>query len=103
MSCCSDVMDPIEVSACCTPQDIGADAARAIRDSGCGCSPVVEDRTNLKLLGVVTELDVCCDVAANNRGASCRERPTRLRHARFRVAQPHVGTSSTGLRVGARQ
>ena len=43
MSCCSDVMKPIEVSSCCTPQDTTAHAARAIRESGCGCAPVVED------------------------------------------------------------
>ena len=67
MTCCSDVMKPIEASSCCTPQDTAADAARAIRDSGCGCAPVVE---NKKLVGVVTERDVCCGVAAEDRRAS---------------------------------
>jgi len=43
MSCCSDVMKPIEASSCCTPQDTAAQAARAIRDSGCGCAPVGAD------------------------------------------------------------
>ena len=70
MSCCSDVMKPIEASSCCTPQDTTAHAARAIRDSGCGCAPVVEDTKNLKLVGVVTERDVCCGVAADDRRAS---------------------------------
>lgn len=69
MSCCSDVMKPIEASSCCTPQDTAAHAARA-RDSGCGCAPVVEDAENLKLVGVVTERDVCCSVAADDRRAS---------------------------------
>ena len=55
MICCSDVMKPIEASSCCTPQDTAAHAARAIRASGCGCVPVVEDPDNLKLVGVVTE------------------------------------------------
>ncbi len=70
MSCCSDVMKPIEASSCCTPQDTAADAARGMRDSGCGCTPVVEDKEKRKLLGVVTERDVCCGVAANDRRAS---------------------------------
>ena len=70
MSCCSDVMKPIEASSCCTPQDTAAHAARAMRDSGCGCAPVVEDTKGLKLVGVVTERDVCCNVAADDRRAS---------------------------------
>ncbi len=70
MSCCSDVMKPIEASSCCTPQDTAVQAARAIRDSGCGCAPVVDDTENLKLVGVVTERDVCCGVAADDRRAS---------------------------------
>ena len=70
MSCCSDVMKPIEASSCCTPKDTAAQAAQAIRDSGCGCAPVVEDTKGLKLVGVVTERDVCCSVAADDRRAS---------------------------------
>jgi CBS domain-containing protein len=41
-----------------------------MRDSGCGCAPVVEDTEHLKLVGVVTERDVCCGVAADDRRAS---------------------------------
>ena len=70
MSCCSDVMKPIEPSSCCTKQDTAAEAARAMRDSGCGCTPVVEGKENLKLVGVVTERDVCCGVAADDHRAS---------------------------------
>ena len=70
MSCCSDVMKPIEASSCCTSQDTAAHAARAMRDSGCGCTPVVEDKESLKLVGVVTERDVCCGVAADDHRAS---------------------------------
>lgn len=69
MSCCTDVMKPIEASSCCTPQDTAAHAARAMRDSGIGCAPVVEDTKHLKLVGVVTERDVC-HVAADDRRAS---------------------------------
>ena len=70
MSCCSDVMNPIEASSCCTPQDTTAHAARAIRESGCGCAPVVEDAQSMMLVGVVTERDVCCGVAADDLRAS---------------------------------
>ena len=70
MSCSGDVMKPIEASSCCTPQDTAAHAARAMRTSGCGCAPVVEDTKHRKLLGVVTERDVCCGVAADDRRAS---------------------------------
>ena len=41
-----------------------------MRTSGCGCAPVVEDTKSRKLVGVVTERDVCCGVAADDRRAS---------------------------------
>lgn len=69
MSCCSDVMKPIETSSCCTPKETAVHAARAMRDSGCGCAPVVEDKASRKLVGVVTERDLC-KVAADDRRAS---------------------------------
>ena len=53
MSCCSDVMKPIEVSSCCTPKDTVASAAKAMKTSGCGCSPVVDNIENLNLVGVI--------------------------------------------------
>jgi len=70
MSCCQDVMKPIEPSSCCTPKDTVTQAALAMRNSGCGCAPVVEDTKTRKLVGVVTERDVCCSVGADNRLAS---------------------------------
>jgi CBS domain-containing protein len=70
MSCCSDVMKPIEASTCCTPKDTAAQAAQSIRKSGCGCAPVVADTKSLALVGVVTERDVCCHVAAEDRRPS---------------------------------
>ncbi len=69
MSCCSDVMKPVNASSCCTPGDKAAYAARAMRDSGC-CAPVVENTESLKLVGVVTERDVCCGVATDDQRAS---------------------------------
>ena len=70
MSCCSDVMKPIEESSCCTPQDTTQRAAQTMRDTGCGCAPVVEDKQSRRLVGVVTERDVCHTVAADDRRAS---------------------------------
>ena len=70
MNCCSDVMKPIEASSCCTPQDTAAHAAQAMRHSGCGCAPVVEDKESLTLVGVVTERDICHHVAAEDARAS---------------------------------
>ena len=63
-------MKPIQPSSCCTPNDTAVHAARAMRDSGCGCAPVVADTKDLKLVGVVTERDVCCGVVADDRHAS---------------------------------
>lgn len=59
-------MKPIEAASCCTPQETAADAAKAMKQSGCGCAPVVEDTENLKLVGVVTERDICHSVAADD-------------------------------------
>ncbi len=70
MSCCGDVMKPIEAAGCCGPNDTAADAAKAMRNSGCGCAPVVEDANTRKVVGVVTERDVCCGVAADDKLAS---------------------------------
>lgn len=70
MSCCSDVMKPVPAASCCTPRDTAADAARMMRDTGSGCAPVIESEKDLRLLGVVTERDVCCGVAADDRRAS---------------------------------
>ncbi len=70
MRSCSDVMKPIEAASCCTPQETAVEAATAMRDSGCGCAPVVDDKENLKLVGVVTERDICHRVAAEDVKAS---------------------------------
>ena len=63
-------MEPIEAASCCIPEDTAADAAQAMKASGCGCAPVVEDTENLKLVGVVTERDICHSVAAEDVTAS---------------------------------
>ena len=70
MTCCKDVMRPMDATSCCTPNESVAQAAQLMRSTGCGCAPVVEDRTTLQLVGVVTERDVCCEVVALDRSAS---------------------------------
>ena len=63
-------MKPIEESSCCTPQDTTQRAAQVMRDTECGCAPVVEDKQSRRLVGVITERDVCHTVAADDRRAS---------------------------------
>lgn len=70
MNCCKDKMETIETHSCCSPQDTVRDAAETMRKSGCGCAPVVEDKQSRRLLGVVTERDVCHSVAADDRHPS---------------------------------
>lgn len=70
MSCCGDVMEKIEPESCCTPDDTAHDAAKAMKTSGCGCSPVVEDKQDLKLVGVITAQDISHHVAAEDVKAS---------------------------------
>ncbi len=70
MSCCKDKMEPVETDSCCTPGETAQDAAQTMRKTGCGCTPVVEDKQNRRLVGVVTESDVCHHVAADNRRPS---------------------------------
>ncbi len=70
MKCCSDVMVPIEAASCCIPEDTAAQAAQAMKHSGCGCAPVVENTETLRLVGAVTERDICHSVAADDVKAS---------------------------------
>ena len=70
MSCCSEKMEPLKMDSCCTPHDTAQRAAQAMRDTGCGCAPVVQDKESRRLLGVVTERDLCHSVTAGDRRAS---------------------------------
>ena len=63
-------MEKVEAESCCTPEDTAHDAAKAMKSSGCGCAPVVEDKQELKLAGVVTAQDISHHVAAEDRKAS---------------------------------
>jgi CBS domain-containing protein len=70
MSCCSDKMKPVKADSCCTPRDTAQRASTTMRETGCGCSPVVKDKESRKVVGVVTERDVCHKVGAEDRRAS---------------------------------
>ena len=70
MSCCKDKMKPVETDSCCTPRETSQHAALSMRKTGCGCAPVVEDKQSRRLVGVVTERDVCHRVTADNRRPS---------------------------------
>jgi hypothetical protein len=70
MNCCSDVMEPIEASSCCTPKGTAGPAAQAMETSSCGCAPTVDDAAKLKVIGVVTERHVCCGGTADDKRAS---------------------------------
>lgn len=54
--------DPI----CCLPTDTAQTAAAILRDRRVGAVPVVQDHQSRKLIGVVTDRDLCCSVVAAN-------------------------------------
>ncbi|HEY6248519.1 MAG TPA: CBS domain-containing protein [Candidatus Angelobacter sp.] len=54
--------DPI----CCLPTDTVQAAAAILRDKRVGAVPVVQDYESKKLIGVVTDRDLCCAVVACN-------------------------------------
>ena len=70
MSCCKDMMETVALESCCSPQDTAQAAAQKMRKTGCGCAPVVEAEPSRRLVGVVTERDVCHDVATVDRRPS---------------------------------
>ncbi len=54
--------DPV----CCTPNTNIVEAAKLMVENDCGQIPVVEDQQNRRLVGVVTDRDICCRVVARN-------------------------------------
>lgn len=59
-----DIMTPDPV--CCLPTDTAQAAAAILRDRRIGAVPVVQDHDSRKLVGVVTDRDLCCAVVACN-------------------------------------
>jgi CBS domain-containing protein len=54
--------------ACCTPDQTVRDAAQLMREHDCGCIPVVQDKQNKRLVGVVTDRDIACRATAEGKG-----------------------------------
>jgi len=50
--------------ACCVPADTVQQAATIMRDFDIGSIPVVVDQQSRKLLGIITDRDLCCSVLA---------------------------------------
>ena len=70
MNCCKDMMETVASESCCSPRDTAQAAAEKMRKTGCGCTPVVEADSSRRLVGVVTERDVCHEVATVDRRPS---------------------------------
>lgn len=53
--------------ACCTPADSALRAGTVMRRLDIGALPVVDDESHRRLLGIVTDRDLCLFVVATNR------------------------------------
>ena len=49
---------------CCVPSDTVQEVASAMRDEDVGCLPVVDEHGSRRLVGVITDRDVCCRATA---------------------------------------
>ena len=58
-----ELMTPNPV--CCVPSDTAKRVARMMCDQNVGSIPVVMDQDSRKLVGVITDRDLCCSVVAN--------------------------------------
>jgi len=58
------VMTPNPI--CCVPTDTAQHVAAILRDRRVGAVPVIQDHETRKLIGVVTDRDLCCAVVACN-------------------------------------
>jgi CBS domain-containing protein len=57
-----EIMTPDPV--CCIPEDNAQKVATMLRDQDIGSMPVVLDQSSRKLVGVITDRDLCCKVVA---------------------------------------
>jgi CBS domain-containing protein len=49
---------------CCVPTDTAQKVAQILRDQNVGALPVVADKQSLKLIGMITDRDICCSIVA---------------------------------------
>lgn len=52
--------------ACCPPDSTLHDVARMMRENDCGCIPVVDNLTNMKPVGTITDRDITVRTVAAN-------------------------------------
>jgi CBS domain-containing protein len=57
-----EIMTPDPV--CCIPEDNAQKVAAMLRDQDIGSMPVVLDQSSRKLVGVITDRDLCCKLVA---------------------------------------
>ena len=57
-----ELMTPDPV--CCTPEDSAHKVAKILRDQNIGSVPVVMDQSSRKLVGMITDRDLCCSIVA---------------------------------------
>jgi CBS domain-containing protein len=55
---------------CCVPEDTVQKVATVLRDKDIGAVPVVLDQGSRKLVGVITDRDLCCRVLADGANAT---------------------------------
>jgi CBS domain-containing protein len=67
-----DVMT--EHPICCIPSDTVQYVASLMKDKDVGCLPVVDDHSSRRLVGVITDRDVCCRASAEG----CNPRETAI-------------------------
>ena len=49
---------------CCLPSDTAQKVAQVLRDNNVGSVPVVSDQQSRKLIGMITDRDICCSIVA---------------------------------------
>jgi CBS domain-containing protein len=52
--------------ACCTPDSTLQEVARMMRENDCGCIPVVNNRSEMKPVGTITDRDITIRTIADN-------------------------------------
>jgi len=57
-----EIMTPDPV--CCVPEDRAQKVAKVLCEQNIGSVPVVMDRQSRKLLGMITDRDLCCHIVA---------------------------------------
>jgi CBS domain-containing protein len=60
-----EVMTPDPV--CCTPDDTAQKVAKMLREQDIGSLPVVLDQSSRKLVGMITDRDLCCNIVAEGK------------------------------------